>query len=113
MMSEPLYRAAPVFEEVGCVQELGELIAPLPRESLVRDGGYAPSADNGVRARWAARALVAFAEHLADGTLTGEEPETALVDLLADLLHLADALGQEPADLLELAVAHYGEEVAG
>lgn len=46
---------------------------------------------NADRARWAASAVAKFAKATGMGTDLGADPETVLVDLLADLMHWCDA----------------------
>lgn len=41
------------------------------------------------------------------------EPESAIADHLADLLHLCDAVGQDFEDMLERAYGHYSAELLG
>jgi hypothetical protein len=41
---------------------------------------------------------------------TGDD-KTALVDLIADVSHLADRLGIRPSEITDLAQAHYYAEV--
>lgn len=57
----------------------------------------------------AGRGLVAFNAYR---ELPGvdEEPETALRDVMADLLHYAEMEGQDPFELLRLAEMHYNSE---
>lgn len=57
------------------------------------------------RAAHAAEALAAYA----DGAAFDEQ----IGDLLADLLHLSDALGEDPDELLDSARRRYGEELTG
>jgi hypothetical protein len=41
---------------------------------------------------------------------TQEPDEAALIDLFADLMHLAKEMGQNPANLVRTASNHYEEE---
>jgi hypothetical protein len=69
-------------------------------------GGDLPNNDD--RADWAAEALAAF-------PAADNDPETNIMDLVCDLLHLyVRECGEEanPARLLERALWHYGEDLA-
>jgi hypothetical protein len=90
--ARPLYHANRL--PVTTAQELAELIAEQPRRSTLKSDGLDPQRDNDIRAGWAAWALVAYAQHLGNASLT-EEVETAAADLLSDLRHLFDALGMD------------------
>jgi len=98
--------------EVSTAQELVELVSGQARESLLDSDGLDPMRDNGVRAGWAARGLVAYAVHLGGATLT-EEISVAAGDLLADLRHLFDALGLDWDAALASADMHYRAEIVG
>lgn len=56
-------------------------------------------------------ALAAYAERV--GGIDGEPAEQVIRDLLADLRHLADALGEDFDYLAERAEERYREEVTG
>ena len=108
--ARPLYRARRV--SVVNAQELADYIRERPRRSLrCGDGGH-PRDDNDIRAEWAARALVAYAEHLGGASLT-EEIEVAATDLLGDLRHLFDALGADLEVAVEVSRVHYRAEIRG
>ena len=71
--------------------------------------GVPSEADNAGRAGAAAAALVTFAH--CTGLDTDEEPAaTAVVDLLADLMHLCGGTGMPFCELLVSAAQHYGCE---
>ena len=63
-----------------------------------------PERLNRNRARWAAAALAEFRRQ------TGADLEDAVSDLLADLMHWCDRLGQEFPQELRRALHHYEEE---
>ena len=63
-----------------------------------------PERLNRNRARWAAAALAEFRRQ------TGADLEDAVSDLLADLMHWCDRLGQEFPQELRRARYHYEEE---
>ena len=65
-----------------------------------------PEKLNANRARWAAIVLAEFQRQ------TGSDPEDAVSDLLADLMHWCDRSGQEFHDELCRAFHHYEEETA-
>lgn len=72
-------------------------------------GGILSEADNAGRAGAAAAALVTFARCTgldADGELAA----TAVVDLLANLMHLCGGTGMPFCELLVSAAQHYGCE---
>lgn len=60
---------------------------------------------NGNRAAWAAHAIEAFQ------AMTGTDPADAMVDLLADLMHLAGAEGADFEAALATARMHYDAEI--
>lgn len=71
--------------------------------------GMLSEADNAGRAGAAAAALVTFAR--CTGLDADEEPAaTAVVDLLADLMHLCGGTGMPFCELLVSAAQHYGCE---
>ena len=77
-----------------------------------------PHADNDARVVQAGRALVEYAkflraDHEGNTTSTSDELTTLLGDLLGDLLHLADALGEDPAALVLEAHKHHDSEIRG
>jgi len=65
--------------------------------------------DNQERADWAKRALITFAADT--GLDMEEEPETAISDLLADLMHLARQMGLDWDQAMETATMNYDAEV--
>lgn len=66
--------------------------------------------DNGVRAHAASRGLMVYAEW----TRTREEPMgQTFADMMADLRHLADALGLDWTELDRAGEAHYSAELRG
>jgi hypothetical protein len=67
--------------------------------------------DNTRRAGFALAALSAYADRT--GGLAGEPVEQKMVDLLGDLMHLADALWMDFDYLTERAVAQYEPETRG
>lgn len=109
--ARPLYHASSL--PVATVQELADLIAELPRRSLV-DGDEVDDlrGRNDIRAGWAARALVAYAQHLGGASLT-EEVEVAAGDLMGDLRHLFDALGIDWDAAVAVADGDYRDEIFG
>lgn len=68
--------------------------------------------DGGIRAGWAARALIGYVQHLDDGSLTGEL-ESVVSDLLADLRHLCDALNLDWDEMDVRARRNYVAEIIG
>jgi hypothetical protein len=87
------------------------------RGSFRRNNGYPRNAD---RAQWAAFAMTQFATVSGAGEDLQADPETVLVDFLADLMHWCDAqranYGFQAAldfeSALRLAQGHYQEEVS-
>ena len=108
--ARPLYHASRL--PVATAEELADLIADQPRRSLLAGDGGDLRRDNSIRARRAARALVAYAQHLGGATLT-EEVEVAAGDLLGDLRHLFDALGVEWDAAVASSEVHYRAEIFG
>ncbi|WP_076207157.1 DUF4262 domain-containing protein [Mycolicibacterium fortuitum] len=114
---QPVYGVAPSGRQVyrakrlpvECAQELANLVAPVPRGSLTM---VDPQADNDVRARWGAQALIGYATHLGGASL-GSELETAATDMLADVRHLFDALGLDWQDALSTVDRNYRAEILG
>ncbi|CAH6375619.1 hypothetical protein [Pantoea agglomerans] len=72
-------------------------------------GGILSDADNAGRAGAAAAALVTFAR-CTGLDADGEPAATAVVDLLADLMHLCGGTGMPFCELLVSAAQHYGCE---
>ncbi|MEN4624413.1 hypothetical protein ABEH29_23895 [Pantoea agglomerans] len=72
-------------------------------------GGILSEADNAGRAGAAAAALVTFAR-CTGLDADGEPAATAVVDLLADLMHLCGGTGMPFCELLVSAAQHYGCE---
>jgi len=68
----PLYHAKRLPVATG--QELADLIAEQPKQTTLTGEETDPQRNNDIRAGWAARALVAYAQHLGNGSLT-EEPQ--------------------------------------
>lgn len=108
--ARPLYHANRL--PVATAQELADLIGELPKQSTLTGDGTDPQRDNDIRAGWAARALVAYAQHLGGGSLT-EEVETAATDLLSDLRHLFDAFGIDWEAAVSSSDDHYRGEIFG
>jgi hypothetical protein len=106
----PVYHAKRL--PVATAQELADLIAEQPKQTTLTGEGTDPQRDNDIRAGWAARALVAYAQHLGSGSLT-EEVETAATDLLSDLRHLFDALGVDWEAAVSSSDDHYRGEIFG
>jgi hypothetical protein len=107
----PLFHATRL--PVNTAQELSDLLADQPKQSLALTGeGQDPQRDNDIRAGWAARALVAYATYLGKGSLS-EEVETAATDLLTDLRHLFDALGLDWEATAVRTEDHYRAEIFG
>ena len=86
----PLFNAGSVPAE--SVESLAGLIAGQPKRSRLDRRVCVPKRDHDIRAGWAARGLVAYAQHLG-GAKLNEDIGVALTDLLGDLRHLCDALG--------------------
>ena len=68
--------------------------------------------DNTARATWAAQGLVAFAERT-NMVEAGEDIQTALADLLADLRHLCDAVGVDWELADSKGCTMYNDEISG
>lgn len=66
--------------------------------------------DNNLRAAWALLGLTAFAERTF-GRPENEPFETLIPDLIADLLHLCDAVHLDVEEALEKGRGHYEAEV--
>lgn len=64
---------------------------------------------NAKRAAWASIALAAFCA--VTGQNSVEEVEEAIIDLICDLLHLANAHDLDPSRLVTWAIGHYEHEV--
>lgn len=69
--------------------------------------------DNTLRAEFAGLALKAYAARVFPSGSVGEEPATVFSDLLGDLMHLADALGEDFVALVESGEVHYLAELNG
>lgn len=108
--ARPLYHANRL--PVATAQELADLVSGQPRRSLLADDGANMREENDIRAGWAARALVAYAQHLGGASLS-EEIEVAASDLLGDLRHLFDALGVEWDAAVASSDGHYRAEIFG
>lgn len=108
--ARPVYHAQRLA--VSTAQELADLLAEQPRRSLLAGDGSDPQRDNDVRAGWAGRALVAYAQHLGGSSLT-EDAATAATDLLSDLRHLFDALGVDWEQAVASAEGYYRDEIFG
>ena len=67
-----------------------------------------PQGDNNARAAFGAVALSAFIKRVGK-----DVPETELADLLADLMHLADAMGIDFDSVLATAERNHREELRG
>lgn len=67
-----------------------------------------PQSDNDARASFAAVALDAFTTRAGEG-----DSDSDFCDLLADLMHLADAMGVDFDVLFDRAERNYRREVAG
>jgi hypothetical protein len=81
---------------------------------------YPSEPTNASRAEWARHAVMAFASLTGQGVEESylDDPECARGwllevggDLLADLFHLADQMGVEPAELVERGYFHHDAEV--
>lgn len=83
------------------VHEFAELAGEL---RIVGD----PQGDNNARAAFGAVALSAFIKHVGK-----DVPETEFADLLADLMHLADAMGIDFDSALATAERNHREELRG
>lgn len=107
-MSDTTYPAS--FSEV--INVTGDLPNVDPQAELACNWGDAQDCadDNALRAEFAAVGVKAFAKRT--GVLD-EEPETAISDLLGDLMHLCDALGLNFDGLVESGRQHYDLELRG
>lgn len=90
--------------EVENVDDLQPAIMASPEH--IRDEDY--QADNTARASFAATALVAFVKRVGEN-----EMETNVSDLLADLMHLSDALGIDFDNAVYAGRNHYEAEIRG
>ena len=81
----------------------------LPDRSIRSVHGVDMQNDNDARATWAAQTLVAYTALVGDSG----ELETQIVDVLADLRHLCDALGLDYAAADETAATRHSEEIHG
>lgn len=70
---------------------------------------YAPESTYADRRRWRKYALVALKTYTANPGIE-DDPETALIDLIADLFHLAAFKGFEPREIARQALAHFDAE---
>lgn len=106
--ARPVYHAQRLA--VSTAQGLAELINDQPRQTTLTNEGTDPLRDNNIRAGWAARALVAYAEHVGGASLS-EEVETAATDLVSDLRHLFDALDIDWQAVVSASDNHYRGEI--
>lgn len=85
-----------------------------PSGSLI-DGGTpeAIEADNTQRAAWGLAACEAFVDETFGGDADAESLGLVMGDLLADLMHLADAFGLDFDALIEKARFNYEPETEG
>ena len=71
---------------------------------------------NQERARWARAALAVFTDRTYSGdhpdTMDRDDLESAIGDLMCDLMHLAHQQGFEPQAIIETAGNHYAVEIA-
>ncbi|GAB20258.1 hypothetical protein GOEFS_109_00030 [Gordonia effusa NBRC 100432] len=88
--------------DAGC-RELETLLAGIPPRITVED----QLVDNGVRASFAAVALIPYAKRV--GTYEQESVSTVMSDLLNDLRHLCDLVGLDWEQASE--PGHYDYEV--
>ena len=106
-MTTDLFPATPLAD-IDCPADLPE------RWGEHLDGGAEDGAsiadNNAIRAGFAATAVKAFADRTG---LNTEDMDTTLGDLLADLMHLCDALGLPFADMVERAHHHHDPELKG
>jgi hypothetical protein len=95
------------------VVETIEEIPPPTGDHLACEWGNAQACadDNAQRASFAGLALKAYNARVCPGG--GEPPETVLSDLLGDLMHLCDALGEDFDALASTARMHYQAELDG
>jgi hypothetical protein len=70
-----------------------------------------PEGKNDARAEWADKAIRAFARATKMDT-AGEDEETALGDLLANMMHWCDRKGISFSEAVTRAMDHYTEETA-
>lgn len=84
-------------------------LAPQVDDSL-RIHGNDPTEDNTTRAHQGAAALLSYALGLGVGS---ESIETSLTDLLASLMHTADALDIDFRSALNRAELYYEDEASG
>ncbi|MCV7283733.1 DUF4262 domain-containing protein [Mycolicibacterium wolinskyi] len=103
----PVYRATRL--PVDSAGELADLIVDAPMGSLTI---VDPQADNNLRARRGATALIGYAMDLGKSGLDAEL-DTAATDMLADLRHLFDALGMDWEASLATADRNYCAEILG
>lgn len=71
--------------------------------------------DNADRAHWAENALAVFTVETYCGrhphNLDSDDLETAIYDLIADLLHLANRKGFDAAEIIRKATFHFEAEL--
>ncbi len=91
------------------VDDDSDLVYSLPL-GIDRITGDDAQEDNTTRAQFAALAVRAFADRVCPG---GEEIETLVGDLLANLMHLCDAAGISFDGCLGTANMHYEAEITG
>ena len=92
--------------------DLRKVIPDLVHEPL-SNGSTSEKAkrDNTIRAAWAGEAVATFADRTLNGG-DGEDWGVCIGDLLTNLMHLADAVGEDFPRLLARARDHYANEVA-
>ncbi len=89
-------------EDDDLLDTLPEVIPHITGEDFVED--------NTTRAQFAALAVKAFGDRVAP---RGEDTETLIGDLLADLMHLCDAAGIDFDSCLHMGNRHYDAEILG
>ena len=87
----------------------GATMADLAALPDMGGSAYSVQANNTAKASWAAQALTCYVDRVGDNGYI----ETNVADLLADLLHLADAVGFEFSSALSTAYTNFMAETNG
>lgn len=92
------------------VQTIAHNLDPNGQRNLASAPGSEKD-DNDLRAAWGFLGMWAY-RHRVHGT-SDEEFNLAIADLMSDLMHLCNAVGIDPNDVVEKATDHYTAELYG
>lgn len=114
-MSTATITAKADFSKLGVtdVTSLKAVVTPLSNGRLqYGDTEEGIRTDNNMRASWGALALITFVDRTLGGG-DGEDWGTCIGDLLADLMHLCDALDVDFDEMVDRGRMHYEPETHG